>query len=59
LFQAKDTVTPPHIWAALFPLLVNSPDKLLVGLAEGTHSISLERNRGALFKTVQSFIEEG
>jgi hypothetical protein len=43
--------------AALFPLLTNSPGKLLVQLAEGTHSIFLERNRGALFKAVQGFLE--
>lgn len=53
-----DTITPPHVWAALFPLLVNSPSKMLVQLAEGTHSIFVERNRGALFKAVQNFLEE-
>jgi pimeloyl-ACP methyl ester carboxylesterase len=52
-----DTVAPPYMAAALFPLLTNSPGKLLVGLAEGTHSIFLERNRGALFKAVQGFLE--
>lgn len=53
-----DTVTPPYMAAALFPLLVNSPSKMLVELAEGTHSIFLEQNRGTLFRVVQSFLEE-
>lgn len=53
-----DTVAPPYMAAALFPLLTNSPGKLLIELAEGTHSIFLERNRDALFKVVQSFLEE-
>jgi esterase/lipase len=39
--------------------LVNSPDKRYVGLAEGTHSIIMERNRLKLFEAVQSFLDEG
>jgi len=42
----------------LFPLLVNAPDKRYVALAEGTHSISLERNRLKLFEAVQAFLDE-
>jgi esterase/lipase len=42
----------------LFPLLVNSPGKRFVMLAEGTHTIVMERNRMKLFEAVQSFLEE-
>jgi hypothetical protein len=30
----------------------------MVLLGEGTHSMALERNRGALFQAVQVFLEE-
>jgi pimeloyl-ACP methyl ester carboxylesterase len=53
-----DRDTPPSMATTLFPLLTNSPGKRLVMLAEGTHSIMLERNRGALFQAVQVFLEE-
>jgi len=43
---------------SIFPLLVNSPGKRLVMLGEGTHTMLMERNRGALFQTVQGFLEE-
>jgi hypothetical protein len=42
----------------LFPLLTASPGKRLVLLGEGTHSMWMERNRGALFQAVQVFLEE-
>jgi alpha-beta hydrolase superfamily lysophospholipase len=38
---------------------VNSPDKRYVALAEGTHSIIMERNRLKLFEAVQAFLDEG
>ncbi|PZW42177.1 alpha-beta hydrolase superfamily lysophospholipase [Humitalea rosea] len=53
-----DRDTPPELAVTLFPLLTASPGKRLVMLAEGTHSIVMERNRGALFQTVQVFLEE-
>ena len=53
-----DRDTPPALASTLFPLLANSPGKRLVMLAEGTHSIIMERNRGALFQAVQVFLEE-
>jgi pimeloyl-ACP methyl ester carboxylesterase len=53
-----DRDTPPAMAATLFPLLTGSPGKRLVMLGEGTHSILMERNRGALFQAVQSFLEE-
>jgi pimeloyl-ACP methyl ester carboxylesterase len=54
-----DADTPPYMAQALFPLMVNSPGKRLVMLAEATHHMMLEKNRGALFKTVQAFLDEG
>ncbi len=53
-----DRDTPPDRAVALFPALTASPGKRLVMLAEGTHSIVMERNRGALFQAVQVFLEE-
>jgi pimeloyl-ACP methyl ester carboxylesterase len=53
-----DRDTPPYMAQALFPLLVNSPGKRLVMLAEGTHHMMLENNRAALFKAVQAFLDE-
>jgi pimeloyl-ACP methyl ester carboxylesterase len=53
-----DRDTPPAMAAALFPLLTASPGKRLVMLGEGTHTLLMERNRGALFATVQGFLEE-
>jgi pimeloyl-ACP methyl ester carboxylesterase len=53
-----DRDTPPYMAQTLFPLLVNSPGKRLVMLAEGTHTIIMERNRLKLFEAVQSFLDE-
>jgi pimeloyl-ACP methyl ester carboxylesterase len=53
-----DRDTPPALANALFPLLTASPGKRLVVLGEGTHTILMERNRGALFQSVQVFLEE-
>ncbi|MCX7371955.1 MAG: hypothetical protein NTW56_05895 [Alphaproteobacteria bacterium] len=53
-----DRDTPPAMASAIFPLLTASPGKRLVMLADGTHSIIMERNRGALFQAVQVFLEE-
>jgi pimeloyl-ACP methyl ester carboxylesterase len=54
-----DQLTPPYMAQTQFPLLVNSPNKRLVELAEGTHHIMLERNRMALFEAVQNFLDQG
>lgn len=54
-----DADTPPYMAQTLFPLLVNSPGKRFVELAEGTHHMMLEKNRFALFETVQAFLDEG
>jgi len=53
-----DRDTPPYMAQSLFPLLVNSPGKRYVALAEGTHSIIMERNRMKLFEAVQAFLDE-
>lgn len=53
-----DNDTPPYMAQTLFPLLMNSPGKRYVALAEGTHSIIMERNRLKLFEAVQTFLDE-
>ena len=53
-----DRDTPPYMAQTLFPLLVNAPGKRYVALAEGTHTIIMERNRMQLFQAVQAFLEE-
>jgi pimeloyl-ACP methyl ester carboxylesterase len=53
-----DQDTPPYMANALFPLLTAAASKRLVILGEGTHGMWMERNRGALFQTVQVFLEE-
>jgi pimeloyl-ACP methyl ester carboxylesterase len=56
---AWDNDVPPRMARTLFPLLVNSPGKRLVELAQGTHSVMMETHRFALFDTVQAFLDEG
>jgi len=53
-----DRDTPPYMAQTLFPLLTNAPDKRLVMLAEGTHTIIMEKNRLKLFEAVQAFFDE-
>ena len=53
-----DKDTPPYMAQTLFPLLINSPGKRYLELAEGTHSIIMEKNRLQLFKAVQAFLDE-
>ena len=53
-----DRDTPTYMAQTLFPLLVNAPGKRMVTLAEGTHSIVMERNRVELFRAVQAFFDE-
>jgi pimeloyl-ACP methyl ester carboxylesterase len=52
-----DADTPSYMAQALFPLIANAPVKQYVEIGEGTHSIMLERNRMALFRAVQSFLD--
>ncbi len=53
-----DRDTPPYMAQTLFPLLTASPGKRLVMLAEGTHTIMMEKNRMELFRAVQAFLDE-
>ena len=53
-----DADTPPYMAQALFPKLVNSPNKRLVIIGEGTHIVFTEKNRMHLFRQVQSFLDE-
>jgi pimeloyl-ACP methyl ester carboxylesterase len=53
-----DHDAPPYMAQTLFPLLVNSPGKRYVELAEGTHTIMMEKNRLKLFEAVQAFLDE-
>lgn len=60
LIQAEwDQDTPPYMSRALFPLLVNSPEKRYVMIGEGTHTVMMEKNRMELFHEVQMFLDEG
>jgi pimeloyl-ACP methyl ester carboxylesterase len=54
-----DQDLPPYMAQTLFPLLVNAPTKRYVMLAEGTHTMIMEKNRLELFKAVQAFLDEG
>jgi len=53
-----DRDLPAYMAQTLFPLLVNSPGKRYVQLAEGTHTIIMEKNRLKLFEAVQAFLDE-
>lgn len=53
-----DRDTPPAMATTLFPLLTASSGKRCVLLGEGTHTMLMERSRGALFQAVQVFLEE-
>jgi pimeloyl-ACP methyl ester carboxylesterase len=54
-----DQDLPPYMAQTLFPLLVNAPTKRYVMLAEGTHTMIMEKNRLELFRAVQAFLDEG
>ncbi|HZR89629.1 MAG TPA: alpha/beta fold hydrolase [Bradyrhizobium sp.] len=53
-----DHDNPAYMRQTLFPLLVNAPGKRYVELAEGTHTILMEKNRMKLFQAVQAFLDE-
>ncbi len=53
-----DHDNPAYMRQTLFPLLVNAPGKRYVELAEGTHTILMEKNRMKLFEAVQAFLDE-
>jgi pimeloyl-ACP methyl ester carboxylesterase len=52
-----DELTPPSGARALHDALANSGGRRLVELKEGSHIIMLEKNRMALFQTVQQFLD--
>jgi len=56
---AWDSDVPPSMARALLPLLVNAPEKHLIELPRGTHSVMMETHRFALFDAVQKFLDEG
>jgi pimeloyl-ACP methyl ester carboxylesterase len=53
-----DADTPAYMSQALFPRLTAAPLKRYVVIGEGTHSVSMERNRMHLFREVQLFLDE-
>lgn len=53
-----DHDAPPYMAQTLFPLLTHSPGKRYVMLAEGTHTICMEKNWLDLFRAVQAFLDE-
>ena len=53
-----DQDTPPYMAQELFSKLLNAPYRRLEMLSEGTHTISLEKNRMHLIGQVQKFLEE-
>lgn len=59
LIQAEwDQEAPPYMSRALFPLLVNVPEKLYIMIGEGTHFVMFEKRRMELFREVQAFLDE-
>jgi pimeloyl-ACP methyl ester carboxylesterase len=53
-----DQDTPAYMSQALFPLLINAPEKRYVEIGEGTHTVIMEKNRLQLFREVQLFLDE-
>lgn len=53
-----DQDTPLWMAQEVFSRLVNTPYKKQVILAEGTHTIAIEKNRMELIKEVQRFLDE-
>jgi pimeloyl-ACP methyl ester carboxylesterase len=53
-----DMTTPPAMAQGLFPQLTSAHNRRLVILSEGTHQMSLEKNRMRLIGEVQHFLEE-
>jgi len=53
-----DADTPPYMAQAVFSKLTNAPQKRMVVIGEGTHTVVMERNRMQLFREVQLFLDE-
>ena len=52
-----DGLNPPSGAQAIFNKLPSAPDKRLVVIGEGTHLVTLEKNRMHLFREVQLFLD--
>lgn len=53
-----DNDLPTSLDETYFPLLVNAPYKRFVEIGDGTHFISMEKNRMELIKEVQLFLDD-
>ena len=53
-----DRDMPLYMAEALFPQLTGAPYKRMAVIAEGTHTVMLEKNRMELINAVQQFLEE-
>src|SRR5215470_579801 len=53
-----DADTPPYMAQAVFSKLTNAPQKRMVVIGEGTHTVVMERNRMQLFREVQLFLDD-
>jgi len=54
-----DQDTPLYMAQEVFAKMTNAPYRRLEILSEGTHALSLEKNRMHLIEQVQNFLEEG
>lgn len=54
-----DQDTPLYMAQEVFARMTNAPYRRLEILSEGTHAVSLEKNRMHLIEQVQNFLEEG
>lgn len=53
-----DAITPPAMAQELFKRMTGARERRLAILSEGSHAISLEKNRMHLIREVQNFLEE-
>lgn len=53
-----DGITPPAMAQELFKRLTAAKERRLVLLSEGSHTLSVEKNRMHLIRAVQGFLEE-
>ena len=53
-----DSDLPSYMLYAYFAKLTNAPYRRYVQIAEGTHTIIMEKNRMQLFQAVQQFLDE-
>ena len=53
-----DAATPSYMLHGIFARLTHAPYKRYVEIAEGTHTLLMEKNRMQLFQEVQQFLDE-